>query len=226
MPYPSHDPGSLAGILAYVRSHRLADKRLAAEDGRAALIILRFLREWADGVELAMLDLGHDSGMSWVQLAEAEGWSSKQAAQQRAKHLRDRADRHRQGDGPARTTVAGQNTGPAGALEAWLASQAAEIEEASEAVASTVLPDAAMEAATPAQDSAEELLLELAWGRSPRELMKWLTIILNDLKNAGGLDAITPAVRERAAGLVGEWKRLLRGAGSGAENGSAGISQG
>jgi hypothetical protein len=214
MPYPGPDPDSLAGILTYVRSHRLADKRLAAQDALAALIILRYLREWAKGLELAMLDLGHDSGASWLQLAEAEGWHSKQAAQQRRRHLRDWAAGRGQGGGPARLAVAELDTGQASPLEAWLTSQAAEIEEISEAVGSTVLPDAEMTAVTPAQESAEELLLELGWGRSPRELVKWLAIVLDELKNAGGLDAITPSVGARATGLVGEWKRLLRAAGS------------
>jgi hypothetical protein len=225
MPYPSSDAGSLAGILAYVRSHPPTDKRLAAEDARGALIILRYLREWANGIELAMLLLGHDSGLSWLDLAEAEGWRSKQAAQQRVQHLRARAASHGLGDGAPRA-VAAPDTRPTGPLEAWLASQAAEIEQISETVASTVLPDAEMTAVTPAQESAEELLLELGWGRSPRELVKWLAIVLDELENAGGLDAITPSVRARAAGLVGEWKRLLCGAASGAEKGPAGISQG
>ena len=215
MPYPASDAGSLAGILAYLRSHPPADKRLAADDARAALVIVRYLREWADSIELAMLLLGHDSALSWLDLAKAEGWQSKQAAQQRVRHLKERAAvRLGRDGGQAPAAPAKLATGPTGRLEAWLASHAAEIEEISEAVASTVLPDVEMAAVTPEQESAEELLLELGWGRSPRELVKWLAIVLDDLQNAGGLDAITPSVRERAAGLVGEWRRLLRAAGS------------
>jgi hypothetical protein len=226
MPYPASDAGSLAGILAYIRSHAPADKRLAAEDARDALVVVRYLREWANSIELAMLLLGHDSGLSWLDLAMAEGWQSKQAAQQRVRHLQERAAARLGRDGElTHVAPAKQETGPADPLEAWLTSQAAEIEEISEAVASTVLPDAETKVVTPAQDSAEELLLELAWSHSPRELMKWLTILLNELRDAGGLDVLAPRVREQAAGLVGEWKRLLR-AGSTAESRSAGISQG
>jgi hypothetical protein len=213
MPYPASDAGSLAGILAYIRSHPAADKRLAADDARAALVIVRYLREWADSIELAMLLLGHDSGLSWLDLAKAEGWQSKQAAQQRVRHLKERAAVRLDG-GQASAAPEKLDTGPAGPLEAWLASQAAEIEEISEAVASAILPDVEMAAVTPAQESAEELLLELGWGRSPRELVKWLAIVLDDLQNAGGLDSVAPSVRERASGLVGEWRRLLLAAGS------------
>jgi hypothetical protein len=195
MPSPGPRAGELAGMLDYVRAHPLRDKRYAAADARDALTILRYLREWANGMELAMLILGRDSDLTWHELADAAGWHSKQAAQQRVRYLKGRAAR-REGD-------SGGRDAPASRDEAFLVRESRQIRTVSEAIASAVLPDAK------AQESAEELALELTkTAPSLRWLMIWLVIVLDELKVADGLGALAPGVRRETVRLVGEWDQL------------------
>jgi hypothetical protein len=197
-PSPGARAGDLAGMLDYVRAHPLADRRCAAADARAALTILRYLREWTNGMELAMLILGRDNGLAWRELAEAAGWRSKQAAEQRVDYLRSRAARLQSGepDSGRRHAVAGSET-------AFLVLEAGQIRAVSEVITDAVLPDAK------AQESAEELAVELAEkAPSPKWLMIWLAIVLDELKRADGLGALPPGVRRETARLVGEWRQL------------------
>ena len=198
MPSPGPRAGELAGMLDYVRAHRLGDRLSAGHDARAALTILRYLREWANGMELAMLILGRDSGLAWHELAEAAGWHSKQAAAQRVGYLKLRAERLQSGEpGGTGRQAAASSDAP------FLVREAGQVRAVCEAIAGTVLPDAR------AQESAEELALELAKAApSPRWLMIWLVIVLDELKTAGGLGAVPPAVRGETARLVGEWEQL------------------
>jgi hypothetical protein len=191
-------PGDMAAMLDYVRSHPLRDGQLAGADARDALAILRYLHVWAEGVELAMLGLGHDGGQSWLGLAEARGWHSKQAAQQRFRYLNGRRAALPEDEENEQADHA------ASEIEAWLAREAEQIIAVSRAVVASVLP------IPEAQDSAEVLEAELGSralsGPSPRELIKWLAIVLGELRFAGSLSALAAPVRAETARLVGEWK--------------------
>src|SRR5215469_16383593 len=137
MPSPGPRAGDLAGMLDYVRAHPLGDRPGAADDARAALTIPRYLREWANGMELAMLILARDNRLAWRELAEAAGWRSKQAAQQRVDYLRSRAARLQSGEPDS----GGRHRGE-GSKMAFLVLEAGQIRAVSEVIAGAVLPDA------------------------------------------------------------------------------------
>jgi len=185
--------GDMAGLLDYLRSHPLRDRQRAADDARDALAILRYLYIWGESIELAMLRSGHDNGRSWLDLAKARGWRSKQAAQQRLRYLEGRRAAASGGDQADLANVHG--------AEAWLATHAAEIVLVSGQVAAIAL-------VTEAADSAEVLVAELANRTpSPSTLMNWLAIVLDEMSSAGGLADLDTPTRELAGRLVTEWRK-------------------
>lgn len=187
------------GALKYVCSHTNGVSRaVVTADILVGLEVVGDLRQALDRLELDLMRKGRMENLTWQQLADVLGMSSRQAAMQRYERLRlVTAGDH------GTVIIARSAERSRGAEARWFAGNRGAIEEIARVLASTSFCSPAV------QDDAESLAEALADPEATTgTLLAWISQILSGLKHTADVPPGLGAVLEDADRLVDQWRAV------------------
>jgi hypothetical protein len=195
-------PDDPLGVIEHVLRHRALPRNLLREDAGDALELIRQLRCLIDRVEYDTIGLARSNGLTWSRVAARLGLRTPQAAEQRFLRLTGARSSQPKNAAAVRQAMARQRR-RTGREDQWLIRNGTRIQAVARTASITPVPDPA------ARETAEELAEILGQAvPSPRALVGWLCVLVDELRFSGSLDSLPEVARTSLVGLVSEWDRL------------------